>query len=88
MTIKESEGYWKNGAWYPYQQVRTELHGVTLEYPEKVYRCPGRFDISFSRKMTGEEAEQWIAVCEDLELTEKLPVGVIVNEIESDPREP
>lgn len=87
MAIKEESGYWKNGAWYPYQQVRTELHGVTLEYPEKVCRCPGRFDISFSRKMTGEEAEQWIAVCEDLELIEKLPVGVIVNEIESEPDE-
>lgn len=84
MAIKEESGYWKNGAWYPYTQVRTELHGVKLEYPEKVYRCPGKFDISFSRKMTGEEAEQWIALCEDLELTEKLPVGAIVNEIKEE----
>lgn len=82
MTINESDGYWKNGAWYPYTQVRTELHGVTLEYPGRVYRWPCKFDISFSRKMTGEEAEQWIALFEDLELTEKLPIGVIVNEIE------
>jgi len=82
MAIKEKDGYYKNGAWYPYQQIRTELHGVTLECPEKVYRCPGKFNVSFSRKMTGEEADQWIALCEDLEFTEKLPKGTIINEVE------
>lgn len=75
MTIKENDGYWKNGAWYPYHEVVGKWNGVELEDPVLVTRYPGKFDISFKVEATGEEADQWVKfaeICEDLVITEKV----------------
>ena len=75
MTIKETDGYWKNGAWHPYREVVGTWNGVELEDPLLVTRHPGKFDISFEFSATGEDVEEWVKlaeICEDLIITEKV----------------
>lgn len=77
MTITDTDGYWKNGAWYPYREVVGKWKNVELELddPLLVKRYPGKFDVSFKFSATGEEAEKWVKLaemCEDLVITEKV----------------
>ncbi len=75
MTIKETDGYWNNGAWYPYREVVGKWNDVELEDPLLVKRYPGKFDVSFAFEATEEEAEKWATfaeICEDLIITEKV----------------
>lgn len=75
MTIKDTDGYWKNGAWYPYLEVVGKWNGVELEDPVLVKRYPGKFDISFKFEATAEDAEEWVKlaeICDDLVITEKV----------------
>jgi len=52
MTIKESEGYWKNGAFYPY--IDGELVIPDAEITVDGVKMSGGFTVKTSFKATGE----------------------------------
>jgi len=72
MTIKETYGYWKNGAWYPYTNTRLKLENVKLENDEGIF-FPGKFDICMKMKLTADEFDKWVKIAECTD-------GVIVAE--------
>lgn len=62
MTIKETDGYWKNGSWYPYKDTVLNISKCVLSERGKIY--PGKFELFAKMKLTGEEFDKWVKVCE------------------------
>jgi hypothetical protein len=73
MTLKEKEGYWKNGAWFPYKELVWNMNDVVLSDPVTVKRYPGKFTIRIKQHVTADEMVKWERLIgEDLEITESL----------------
>ena len=72
MTIKENDGYWENGAWYPYEKLTWKLNDVVFENTEHTSTIPRKFTVEIKQRVTKEEMSKWMKIFEagDLETHE------------------
>jgi hypothetical protein len=75
MTIKEKDGYYKNGAFYPYKETLLIMNKATAEVTDEVTirRFPGPFKMEAKMSLTGDEFDDmWskLGCVEGLEIRE------------------